>query len=180
MCMMSLAPRAATHATRQQGHTAAGEERMQQSAGASLAKKVRNVAKKVYERGGGRLTDLLSGHLWESCNYARHGLYVTTLEEIEVFQYIRTPSIGRENVTTHDARFAIAWRDGVAELDFGRSCFLSWNYRFYKPEEAVIIIQATICSGGQPPLRTLRFNGDVCAFSDSSAAAIMSGLLDIF
>ena len=105
---------------------------------------------------------------------------MTTLEEIEVFQYIRAPNIGRENVTTHDAPFAIAWRDGVAELDFGRSCFLSWNDRFYKPEEAVIIIQATIRSGGQPPLRILRFNGDVCAFSDSSAAAIMSGLLDIF
>ena len=113
-------------------------------------------------------------------SYARHGLYVTTLEEIEVFQYIRTPNIGRGHVTAHDARFAIAWRGGVAELDFGRSCFLSWNDRFYKPEEAVIIIQATIRSGGQPPLRILRFNGDVCAFSDSSAAAIMSGLLDIF
>ena len=100
---------------------------------------------------------------------------MTTLEEIEVFQYIRAPNIGHENVTTHDARFAIAWRDGVAELDCGRSCFLSWNDRFYKPEEAVIIIQATIRS-----LRILRFNGDVCAFSDSSAAAIMSGLLDIF
>ena len=178
--VMSLAPRAATHATRQRGLTATGEERVQQSAGASLAKKVRNVAKKVYDRGGERLTDLLSGHPWESYNYARYGLYVTTLEEIEVFQYIRAPNIGRENVTTHDARFAVAWRDGVAELDFGRSCFLSWNDRFYKPEEAVIIIQATIRSGGQPPLRILRFNGDVCASSDSSAAAIMSGLLDIF
>ena len=66
------------------------------------------------------------------------------------------------------------------EIDFARSCFLSWNDRFYKPEEAAIVIQATIRSGGQPPLRILRFNGEVCAFSDSSAAAIMSGLLDIF
>ena len=177
---MSLAPRAATHASRQRGHTASGEERMQQSAGAGLAKKVRNVAKKVTDRGGSRLTDLLSGHPWESYNYARHGLYVTTLNEIEVFQYIRTPNIGRENVTTHDARFAIAWREGAVEIDFARSCFLSWNDRFYKPEEAAIVIQATIRSGGQPPLRILRFNGEVCAFSDSSAAAIMSGLLDIF
>ena len=46
--VMSLAPRAATHATRQRGLTATGEERVQQSAGASLAKKVQNVAKKVY------------------------------------------------------------------------------------------------------------------------------------
>ena len=178
--VMSLAPRAATHASRQRGHTATGEERMQQSAGAGLAKKVRNVAKKINDRGGSRFTDLLSEHPWESYNYARHGLYVTTLEEIEIFQCIRTPNIGRENVTTHDARFAIAWREGAVEIDFARSCFLSWNDRFYKPEEAAIVIQATIRSGGQPPLRILRFNGEVCAFSDSSAAAIMSGLLDIF
>ena len=178
--VMSLAPRAATHASRQRGHTASGEERMQQSAGAGLAKKVRNVANKINDRGRSRLTDLLSGHPWESYNYARHGLYVTTLEEIEVFQYIRTPNIGRENVTAHDARFAIAWREGAAEIDFARSCFLSWNDRFDKPEEAAIVIQATIRSEGQPPLRILRFNGEVCAFRDSSAAAIMSGLLDIF
>ena len=175
----SLAPRAATHATCHRGHTSTGEERQQQSAGANLAKKVRNVAKKVYNQGGERLVDLLSGHPWESYNYARHGLYVTTLEDIEVFQRIRTP-IGRETLPTHDARFAIAWRDGAAELDFGRSRFLSWNDRIYKPEEAVIIIQATVRSGRQPPLRILRFDSDIVAFRDPSAAAIMSGLLEIF
>ena len=51
--------------------TATGEERMQQSAGAGLAKKVRNVAKKINDRGGSRFTDLLSEHPWESYNYAR-------------------------------------------------------------------------------------------------------------
>ena len=44
----------------------------------------------------------------------------------------------------------------------------------------MIIIQATIRSGGRPPLRVLRFTGDVIAFSNPSAAAIRAGLLEIF
>ena len=91
------------------------------------------MAKKVANQGGRGMVDLLSAHPWDGYNYAQRGLDATTMEEMEIYQCIRTPNIGREVVPDHDARLAIAWREGAAELDFGRTCFLSWNDRFTSP-----------------------------------------------
>ena len=98
------------------------------------------------------MIDVTPDHPWDSYSHARYGLYATTLDQIEVFQHIRAPNVGREQPGRRDARFAIALCEGTLTIDFDRRCFISFNDRFYKPEEAVIIIQATLRSRRLPPL----------------------------
>ena len=58
---MSLAPRASTNTIRQCGRASAGEDRLQQSVGANLAKTVRSLGKKARENTRGRrMIDLMS------------------------------------------------------------------------------------------------------------------------
>ena len=99
--VMSLAPRASTNASRQRGHTITGEDRLQQSAGANLAKKVRSMGKKARTHTRGPSCQITHGILTTT-----QGLDATTLDQIEVFQQIRAPNIRREQPGQRDARFA--------------------------------------------------------------------------
>ena len=123
--------------------------------------------------GWGDLEDTVENPI-DACNTSRVGLSVSSLAERSSYAHIRLPDIGERakgGAGRHgtrqvvDARMAIVWPAGAAELDLLTKCLIAFQDCFYKLDEIAIVIFAAIKSNPIPGFLVGDFAGNVEEFS---------------